>query len=140
MNKTPVYVELELINGADLALMRGGIIGEYDVKHRRVNALVATECVPLCINKNIQEQLQLPVVGTKKAQMANGVIVECEVVAPVELRFKNRRTICQAIVLPGNSQILLGVIALEDLDVLIDLQQNKLIVHPDRPYFAQTKI
>lgn len=135
-----VYAEVELINGGDLEMARRNIIGEDEVKRMRVNALVDTGSIMLCINENIQEQLQLSVVETRKAQMANGAIVEYEVVAPVELRFKNRRTSCQAIVLTGNSEVLLGAIPLEDMDVLIHPQRQELIVNPDHPYFAQMKI
>jgi hypothetical protein len=58
----------------------------------------------------------------------------------VELRFKNRRSYCSAMVLPGNSEVLLGVIPLEDMDVLIDPLRQELIVNPDHPYFAQMKL
>lgn len=135
-----VHAEIELINGGDIFLVRRNIIGEDEVKSMKVIALVDTGAIMLCINENIQEQLQLPVVEKRKAQMANGSIVEYEVVAPVELRFKNRRTSCQAIVLPGDSEPLLGAIPLEDMDVLIHPQRQELIVNPDHPYFAQMKI
>ncbi len=99
-----IYAEIELINGDDLALVRRNIIGEDEVKRMRVNALVSSGSYMLCINENIQEQLQLAVVEKRKAQLANGSIVECEVVGPIELRFKNRQTTCRAIVLPGDSE------------------------------------
>lgn len=135
-----VYAEIELINGDDLALVRRNIIGEEEIKRMRVTALVDTGSLNLAINENIQEQLQLPVVEKRKAQLANGTIVECEVVAPVELRFKNRRSTCSAMVLPGDSEPLLGAIPLEDMDVLIHPQRQELIVNPDHPYFAQMKM
>ena len=135
-----VYAEIELINGDDLALSRRNIIGEEEVKRMRVTALVDTGSYMLCINENIQEQLQLPVVETRKAQMANGNIVECEVVAPVEIKFKNRRSTQSAMVLPGDSEPLLGAIPLEDMDVLIHPLRQELIVNPDHPYFAQMKL
>lgn len=135
-----VYADIELINGDDLALVRRHIIGEEAVKRMRVNALVDTGSYMLCINESIQEQLQLPVVETRKAQLANGSIVECEVVAPVELRFANRATTCRAMVLPGDSEPLLGAIPLEDMDVIIHPLRQELIVNPDHPYFAQMKL
>jgi clan AA aspartic protease len=135
-----VYAEIELINGEHIALARRNIIGEEEVKRMWVNALVDTGSIMLCINENIQEQLQLPIVDKRKAQMTNSEIVECDVVAPVEVRFKNRSTTCRAMVLPGNSEVLLGAIPLEDMDVLIHPQRQELIVHPDHPYFAQMKI
>jgi hypothetical protein len=94
----------------------------------------------LAINENIQEQLQLPVVEKRKAQMANGSIVECDVVAPVEIRFKNRRSSCSAMVLPGDAEPLPGAIPLEDMDVLMHPLRQELIVNPDHPYFAQMKM
>lgn len=135
-----VYAEIELINGDDLALSRRNIIGEEEVKRMRVTALVDTGSYMLCINENIQEQLQLPIVEQRKAQMADGSIVECDVVAPVELRFKNRETTCRAMVLPADSEPLLGAIPLEDMDVLIHPLRQELIVNPDHPYFAQMKL
>jgi clan AA aspartic protease len=135
-----VYADIELINGDDMALMRRNIIGEDEVKRMRINALVDTGSYMLCINENIQEQLQLPVVEKRKAQMANGSIVECEVVGPVEVRFKNRETTCRAMVLPGDNEPLLGAIPLEDMDVLIHPLRQELIVNPDHPYFAQMKL
>ena len=94
----------------------------------------------LAINENIQEQLQLPIVEKRKVELANGSIEEYDVVSQVELRFKNRRTICNAIVLPGGSEPLLGAIPLEDMDVLIHPARQELIVHPDHPYFAVMKM
>ena len=135
-----IYAEIELINGGDIALARHGYIGKDEVKRIRVTALVNTGSYMLAINENIQEQLQLPVVETRKAQLANGDIVQCDVVAPVELRFKNRQTTCRAMVLPADSEVLLGSIPLEDMDVLIHPLRQELIVNPDHPYFAQMKM
>jgi clan AA aspartic protease len=135
-----VYADVELINADDLAYARRHIIGEDEIKRIHVNILVDTGSYMLAINENIKEQLQLPVVERRKAQTATGHIVECDVVAPVELRFKNRRTICNAIVLPGDAEPLLGAIPLEDMDVLIHPLRQELIVNPEHPYFAQMKL
>jgi hypothetical protein len=39
-------------------------------------------------------------------------------------------------VLPGDSEGLLGAIPLKDMDVLIQLLRQELIVNPDHPYFC----
>ena len=135
-----VYAEIELINGYDLGMAEKNIIGEEEVKRIRITAMIDTGAIMLCINENIQAQLQLPVDEIRRAQMANGHIVECPVVKNVEVRFKNRSTTCRAMVLPGDSEPLLGAIPLEDMDVLIHPQRQELIVNPDHPYFAQMKI
>jgi clan AA aspartic protease len=135
-----VYAEVELINSDDLVMVRRKQMGEEEVKRVFVKMLVDTGCYMLAINENIKEQLQLPYHETRKGQLADGTIAEYEVVGPVELRFKNRTTVCLAMVLPGDSEPLLGAIPLEDMDVLIHPQRQELIVHPDHPYFAVMKM
>jgi len=135
-----VYADVELINGYDLESARRYIIGEEEIKRMHVNILVDTGSIMLAINENIQEQLQLPIVEKRIMQLANGKIEEYDIVSQVELRFKNRRTMCNAVVLPGDTEPLLGAISLEDMDVLIHPTRNELIVHPDHPYFAQMKL
>ncbi|MBY0433621.1 MAG: clan AA aspartic protease [Cyclobacteriaceae bacterium] len=135
-----VYANVELINAEDLLLARRNIIGADEIKKMQVSALVDTGAYMLCINENIQEQLQLPILEKRKGQSATGQIAEFDVVGPIELRFKNRRTMCNAMVLPGDNEVLLGAIPLEDMDVLIHPQRQELIVNPDHPYFAQMKL
>jgi clan AA aspartic protease len=135
-----IYADIELINGGDIEMARRHIIGEDEIKRMRINALVDTGSYMLCINESIQQQLQFPVVEKRKAQLANYEIVECDVVSMVELKFKNRRTMCNAMVLPGESEPLLGAIQMEDMDVLIHPLRQELIVNPEHPYFAQMKL
>jgi clan AA aspartic protease len=135
-----VYADIEIINADDLAFARRHIIGEEEVKRMPIHILVDTGSYMLAINESIQEQLQLTVMEKKKAQLADGRIVECDVVAPVEVRFKNRRTVCSAMVLPGDSEPLLGAIPLEEMDVLIHPLRQELIVNPEHPYYAQLKM
>lgn len=135
-----VYAEIELINAEDLALARKFYIGEEEIKRMFVTGLVDTGSYMLCINESIQAQMQFPVMEKRIGQMANGERIECDVVSQVELRFKNRRTICNAMILPGDSEVLIGAIPLEDMDVLIHPLRQELIVNPDHPYFAQMKL
>lgn len=72
--------------------------------------------------------------------LAKTKLKEFDVVSPIELRFKNRQTTCGAMVLPGDSEVLLGAIPLEDMDVLIHPLRNELIVNPEHPYFTQMKL
>lgn len=135
-----VYAGIELINGYDLENVRRHLMGQEEVRRMHLNVLVDTVSLMLCINEEIQEQLQFPVAEKRKAETADGRIIECEVVSGVEVRFQNRQTTCRAMVLPGSSEPLLGAIPLEDMDVLIHPQRKELLVNPDHPYFAQMKL
>ena len=135
-----IYADIELINAEDLGLARRHYIGEEEIKRMHINALVDTGSYMLAINENIQAQLQFPVMEKRTAETADGRLVEFDVVSQVELRFKNRRTICNAMILPGDSEPLLGAIPLEDMDVLIHPLRQELIVNPDHPYISQMKL
>ena len=135
-----VYADVEIINGWELENSRRHLMDPEDVKRIHTSILVDTGSYMLCINEAIQEQLQLPVVDTKKAQTADNRIIDCPVVDQIQLRFKNRQWSGRAMVLPGDCEPLLGAIPLEEMDVLIHPLRNELIVNPDHPYFAQLKL
>ena len=79
-----VYADIELINAIDLGLVRRYKIGEDEVKRMKVNMLVDTGSVYMCINETVQEQLQLDIIEKRKGQLADGRIVEYDVVGPIE--------------------------------------------------------
>ncbi len=135
-----VHADIELINGADLVLFRKGYIKEKDIKHMKVTALVDTGAYMLAVNENVKVQLDLTRVDTQMAELADGQKKKLDVVGPVEIRFENRRANVDAIVLPGDSKILLGAIPMEDMDVVVDPRQQKLIVNPESPYLAKKSL
>jgi clan AA aspartic protease len=102
--------------------------------------LVDSGAYMMAINETIQEQLQLPFKEKRKSVMADGSIVEHDVVGPIEIKFKNRTAVCNAVVLQGDNEPLLGAIPMEEMDVLIHPLRQELIVNPEHPYFAQLKM
>jgi clan AA aspartic protease len=135
-----VYADIELINEDDLALVRRNKLDKDEVKRMHINMLVDSGAYMMYINESIQEQLQLPFVEKRKAQLADGSIVEYDVVGPVQVRFANRKAVCNAFVLNGNNEPLLGAIPMEEMDVLIHPLRQELLVNPEHPYFAQLKM
>ncbi len=135
-----IYTEIQLINIVDSELAKRHIIGIEEIKQITTTALVDTGSIMLAINEEVQSQLQLPLVEKRTVQTADSKIQQLDVVGPVEIRFKNRKCITSAFVLPGDSEVLLGAIPLEEMDVLIHPQRQELIVNPDHPYMAQLKL
>ncbi len=132
-----VYANIELIRGDDLALHRHGYIKEEEVKRITVNMLVDSGALMLTINERIRTQLDLKRVDMRSAELADGTVVKLEVVGPVEVRFANRRSSVDAMVLPGDVAPLLGAIPMEDMDVIVDPKQQRLIVNPEHPNIVQ---
>ena len=110
-----VYADIELVNAVDLALAKRHIIEEEEVKRMHINMLVNSGAYMMAINETIQEQLDLPFVEKRKAQMASGHVIEFDVVGPIRVHFANRTAICNAFVLPGDGGPLLGTIPMEEM-------------------------
>lgn len=56
------------------------------------------------------------------------------------VKFANRTGVCNAFVLTGNSEPLLGSIPMEELDVMIHPLRQELIVNPEHPNYAVLKM
>jgi len=132
-----VYAEIEIVRGADLVLVEEGIITPEKIRKMVVKAMVDSGAYMLALNENIRLQLDLRKVGEQYAELADGSRVRLDIVGPVEVKFENRRANVDAMVLPGNSEVLLGAIPMEDMDVLIDPLRQKLIVNPENPYIVK---
>jgi clan AA aspartic protease len=128
-----VHTEIVLINGQDILDGRRHLIGEEEIRHMRVVMLADTGAYSLSINENIQAYLQLPFQERKRCELADGRILECDVVGPVFVRYGNRNTTCNAVVLPGNSEPLLGAIPMEEMDIFIDMRRQELVPNPKHP-------
>lgn len=131
-----VYAEIDIISVDDIVLHRRGFLDESEIKKVSVTALVDSGAYMLSINENIKTQLDLPVIENQFVTLADESTIEVEIVGPVEVKFENRSTTVRAVVLPGDAEVLLGAIPMEDMDVLIDPRQRKLIVNPKHPYVA----
>jgi clan AA aspartic protease len=135
-----IYADLELVSAEDLALARKGYIDKKDVRKENVRALVDSGAYMMCINEHIQNQLDLAVVDTIEAELADGTLQRMKVVGPLVINFKNRTTSCNAAVLPGESEVLLGAIPMEDMDVVLVPKLQTIDVNPKSKYMAKKKI
>ncbi len=134
-----VHANIILMNHEDLIDLRRKRISEKQVRKMEVEVLVDSGAIMLAINETIKIQLGLETIDTDIAQLADGSTLELDVVGPVEVRFANRRAMVEALVLPGESEPLLGAIPMEQMDVLIDPRRQELVVnpkHPNRPQFS----
>jgi clan AA aspartic protease len=132
-----VYAEITLINAIDLGMAKRHLIDKDEVKQINVRMLVDSGAYMMAINELIREQLNLSFIEKRKAIMADGSVKEYEVVGPVMVKFANRTATCNAFVLQGDNEPLLGVIPMEEMDVMIHPQRQELIVNPEHPEYAQ---
>jgi clan AA aspartic protease len=132
-----VYAEIELIRGADVILAQEGYLTESEIRRCTVSAMVDSGATMLAVPEFVKTQLNLRKVRSIEAELADGSSSAYEVVGPVEVRFANRQTSVEALVVPGATKVLLGAIPMEGMDVLIDPKRERLIVNPDSPEVAK---
>jgi clan AA aspartic protease len=101
-----------------------------------VDALADTGAVHLCIPEHLQIQLKLKELDRKEVTLADGSRRMAPYVGPIEVRFRNRIGFSGALVL--GDQVLLGVIQMEDMDLVVVPRTRTLDVNPDSPNVATT--
>ena len=118
-----VYTEITLRNAADVVNVRRGIMNEPEIHQTAVTAVVDTGAATIIINEDICRQLglELETDDIFEAVLADGTRQEYAYTEPVQIQWKNRKSVCRAVLVPSASETLLGAIPLEEMD---------LIVHP----------
>jgi hypothetical protein len=135
-----IKAEIELINAVDLDNSESGILSPDKVRRLKVTALVDSGAYMMAINEKIMQQLGLKKRDTKSAQLATGELIDLKVVGPLFIKFENRTAMCNAMVLPGDAEVLLVAIPMEEMDVILLPKEQKMIVNPDTPYVAQLSL
>lgn len=102
----------------------------------KVEALVDSGSVHLCIPEQVRIQLKLEEIDKKEVTLADGGKKLVPYVGPIMIRFKNRIGFAGALVL--GDQVLLGVIPLEDMDLVIIPKERILDVNPYSPNIASS--
>jgi clan AA aspartic protease len=131
-----VYAEITIKNAVDAGMERRGLLAEKDVRKITVEAIVDTGAVTLIINDEVRRKLGLSATGYYQATYANNTKEICEVAEPVEIHWKNRKTSCDAIIVPGAQAVLLGALPLEGMDLIVHPLEEKLTgAHGDEPLY-----
>ena len=130
-----VYSEVKLVNAGDVAVACRGMIDEEAIRSINITVLVDSSVCMLTINEDIQESLQLPFVRKDVGFTADGSKIERDVVGPARVEWQNRSCHCSAIVLPGDSEPILGFIPMGEMGLTISPKEQKLVGkhHPDYP-------
>ena len=135
-----VHATIKLTNSADLVRFEDERISESQIRSITATMLVDSGAYMLTINETTKMQLGLKTKYTQTAALADGSVIELDIVGPIEVQFENRRTACEAMVLSGETEMSLGASPMEAMDVLIHPRENKLIVNPLHPNIAQLSL
>jgi len=126
-----VYTELTLKNEIDSAFAKRGYIKADEIRQTTVQAIVDTGAWTIVINNETREKLGLDDKGLGEATLADGQKAEYPMAGPLEIWWKNRNLVCNALVIPDAPDVLLGAWILEGLDLTINPKRELVGVHGD---------
>ena len=134
-----VYTEITLVNDVDTCNVELGYIKEDEIRQMTAQAIVDTGAWTVVINEETREKLGLHDKGYGEATLADGQKGEYPMAGPLEIRWKNRRMIGEALVIPDASptfqvgaDVLLGAMVLEHMDLTINPKRELVGVHGDK--------
>jgi clan AA aspartic protease len=122
-----VYAELTLRNADDLALSKRGYLKEEDIRTATVTSLVDTGAYTLMLDEETYHKLGLDNTGEQSIRIANGERLLCPVTGPVEINWKDRQSVMRAVLVPGLPKILLGLLPLEEMDLVVHPSRHELV-------------
>jgi len=113
-----VYAELTLRNSEDVTLVKRGFMKPENIRTVTVTAIVDTGSYSLMLDEETTQKLGLGKTGEQRIRIANGERVVCPVTTPVEINWKDRQSVMRVITVPGLPQILLGLLPMEEIDLI----------------------
>jgi clan AA aspartic protease len=124
--------EITLTNVNDQSNARRGLTPKHTVRQITVAAMPDTGAWTLVINEEIRRALGLDIVDRVSTTLADGSTGEADLTGPVQVRWKERWADCNAVVMPGAADVLLGALPLEGMDLMVDPVNKRLAgVHGD---------
>ena len=121
-----VYADITLKNAGDVTEVQRGRIMEREVRSLAASALVDTGAWTLVINEDTRRKLGLIIEGHDSVTLADGTSQTYSYTEPVRVQWKDREMTCQPMLLPDATDVLLGAIPLESMDLIVDPKNLEL--------------
>ena len=112
--------DIILANSTDIGMAERGLMPKKQVRKTVVRALVDTGTGSLVISDEVCRSLGLTIQGLRPSYLADGSKQIYKVTEPVVIQWQDRKTVCNAIVVPNTAEVLLGAIPLEDMDLVVN--------------------
>ena len=133
-----VRIEIEVANYDDLVRAKDGTLPKGKVRRRTVPAIVDSGATKLVLPESLVKELGLPRGDKTKVRYADGRTAMRPVAEGVYVELLGRHGTFRAVVEPKRETVLLGAIVLEDLDLLVDCPNERVV--PRDPKFEVQEI
>ena len=121
-----IHAVVILENAGDREYFRRGDRAEADIRRATVDGIVDTGAVTLVLPQNLVERLGLETQGTALVTNADERREERPLAGPVGVQIGNRSMTMECVVGPPLSEVLIGQVVLERLDLIADCTMRTL--------------
>jgi clan AA aspartic protease len=129
-------VEFEVVNYRDLVLAETGHLPVDQVRRQKISGVVDTGAAMLVLPQAVVKNLGLPLGDKIKVRYADDRRSERRQAEAAYVEILGRHATFLAIVEPKRKDALIGAIVLEQLDLLVDCQNQRLVPRdPKGPMF-----
>ena len=88
-------------------------------------------------NENTCQKLGLVLIGPEPGVLADGSTNVFQITEGVEVHWKNRQTVCPALVVPGANEVLFGALPMEGMDLIVHPRKEEVVgAHGDTALYT----
>ena len=128
-----VMVEAKMKNFIDEELARRGLLKPEEVREVEKEVLVDTGATMLTLPEEVVEELGLSRGRFVTAGYADGTKKRRQIARGINIEIMGREAEVECVVEARGTQILLGQIPLEAMDLIVDTKTGKLMPRPESP-------
>jgi len=135
-----VMTKIKLTNITDVDKAKEALIPAAEVRSFEVEGLVDTGAVLLVIPADLARALGVSEVERRTVRYADGHRAERSIVGGILIEILGRRMVGEAVVEAEGTDVLIGQIPLEALDLIVDPATRDLRKNPRSPGLAQNDL
>jgi hypothetical protein len=135
-----VRIEVELVNTYDEGAVHLGLKPAADVRRLKRIAVADTGAVMMLLPQDLVEALGVAILRKAVVTYADERKEERPIAGPITVKVAQRQAVVECVVGPPTCEVLLGQIALESMDLLVDCTRRTLAPRPESPYLPMLNL
>ena len=125
--------KVKLTNSTDRDRHADGSLDQGAIRAVEVDATADTGATMLVIPEAIATVIGAREIRRTRVRYADGRVAPVRIVGPIHLEVCGRTMSADAVVEPHATQVLIGQIPLEELDLVVDPKSREIKVNPESP-------
>lgn len=123
----------QLTNFSDLCLAKGGHLPKDKIRSLQLEMIVNTGATMVVLSEDIARKLGLEKENEVYMRLADNSLRKCFKAKGLLVQFDGRESLTDCLIGEKGIESLLGQIPLEEMDLVVDCNNKRIIPNPDSP-------